>query len=84
MPKSQKNLCWITYKAIDVLPGMYISKQLAKTPREVVAIWHDDHEDRLTIVVACQFNYLSNISYEHPVDVLCYSNSHEPVIEEVL
>lgn len=83
MSKSINELCWISYEAIDVKPGMLISKQLAKTPRTVISIGKDDDQKTVTLIVESNWKYLSDVSYDHHVDVLCNSLTLNPIIEKV-
>lgn len=83
MSKSKTNLCWVTFKAKDIKRGMYISKQLAKTPRCVEQVDISEKDGLMGIIVDGGWEYLLDISLDHPVDVLCYSGTHEPLIEEL-
>jgi hypothetical protein len=78
-----KELCWITYKAIDVLPQMYISKQLAKTPRKVEDVRVDNNHKVVDVIVDGGWGYLLDVNYDHPVDVLCDAKTRKPILDEV-
>ena len=78
-----RDLCWLTYKAIDITAGMLISKQLAKTPRKVSSVVIDESNQVVTIIVGDGWIYLSKVANDHLVEVLSYSDTHAPVIVEV-
>ena len=84
MPISQNDYCWITYDAIDIEPGMWVSRILSKTPRRVTTVHKKNYGKKITLIADRTWAYLKDVEPDCKVDVLCNSITKKPILDEVI